>query len=151
LCGFKEFGKRASIITGSKGPNDKALAVAIRDRLEGYDLLVTFNGLNYDVPFLNSRLLFHNERPLKPMLHVDLYRVAKRLFSKMSRKSLANLSSYMHLGVKHNVLSETWLNGSLGYDKRSIDEIARHCRKDVAITERLFHKLKGAIKSVQRV
>ena len=37
---------------------DKKLAVALRDEMEKYDGWITWNGLLFDLPFLDDRLLF---------------------------------------------------------------------------------------------
>lgn len=56
---------------------DKKLAVAIRDKLEAADIVVSWNGILYDLPFVNSRLVAARERPIHigekyGSWHVDL-------------------------------------------------------------------------------
>ena len=55
-------------------PNpDKSLAISLRDEVEKYNAIVTWNGKMFDVPFLNARLLFHKERPVRPQFHIDAF------------------------------------------------------------------------------
>ena len=47
-------------ITDPYDPNpDKELVIAIRDELETYNGIVTWNGKMFDLPFINARLMFH--------------------------------------------------------------------------------------------
>src|SRR2546428_7375120 len=61
----KEFRGRSRI-------DDNKLAMAIRDELEEYHMIVGWNSKLFDAPFLNARLAKAGERPLHPQFHLDL-------------------------------------------------------------------------------
>src|SRR3989304_5302247 len=53
--------------------DDLPLAERCRDILEKADMIITYNGLRFDVPFLQSRLLLGGSKPMSPIAHTDLY------------------------------------------------------------------------------
>lgn len=152
LCGaVKEYGRPPVLLSaGRKGKNDKVLAIAIRDELEKYDILVSYFGLNFDLKFLNSKLIHYKERPLAPRFHIDAYRTVKKVFNTSSR-SLATITEYLGIPGKSRVTPELWL--SAGYDNSApaLKEILDHNKWDVIILEQVFDRVKSFIKGISTV
>jgi len=79
-------------------PNpDKSLAVTLRDEVEKYNAIVTWNGKMFDVPFLNARLLFHKERPVRPQFHIDAMYYAGSSSNRIGSRRLASVQQFLGL------------------------------------------------------
>jgi hypothetical protein len=60
-----------------------ALLVEAARLLGQHSVLVTFNGLTFDVPFIRTRMRYHRLRPLyDPGHHVDLLKLARRQYAR---------------------------------------------------------------------
>jgi uncharacterized protein YprB with RNaseH-like and TPR domain len=57
---------------------EPALLRAVSEQAARFDVLVTFNGRSYDVPFLRARALVHGETLALPGTHLDLLHAARR-------------------------------------------------------------------------
>lgn len=132
---------------------DRQLVVALRDTLETYDIIVSYNGKLFDVPFLNARLLYYNERTLKLMKHIDLYQIARWKF-KLSRNSLENFAEF--LKVEHRktkIDGNLWVKALVGASahgkqsagREAMDDIVDHCVKDVLVLEECYMRIKDVI------
>ncbi len=71
---------------------DKALAVGLRDEIEKYDAIVTWNGKMFDIPFLNARLLKHHERPVRVKFHFDAMYQAGYSANRIGSKQISETS-----------------------------------------------------------
>ena len=132
---------------GEDGLNDKQICIETKRELEDSDLIVGFYHLNFDLKFLNSRLLYWGEEPVRPKLHVDLYRLGRRYFA-TSRRSLEVITKELGIPGKTHVDLKYWKQAKINGDKKAIDYIVEHNIADVDITEKLFLRLKGLIKSI---
>ena len=120
--------------------NDREVAVWIRDALEGTYQIYGYNSVQFDLKFLNSRLLKHRERPLKQPLHKDLLYVAKNTFC-LSSNRLATVQEFLGLETeKTRIDGEHWNRATAGH-KPSMDYIVEHCQRDVGVLEELFEML----------
>ena len=163
-CGFKPLGKKPYMI-GLKDVGcdsdpiliDRKLAVAIRDELEKYDGCIGWNCLKYDLPFIGDRLLIAGERRRKPVFVVDAMYYFKMFQSCLKSARLDWVSRVMNVASRKTPLEiDTWkraeaemFNGMKG-DTPSYDRIVYHCKKDLEVTEQVFHKAKERIRSLQR-
>ncbi len=57
---------------------EKSVLHLVSEVLEQYDILITFNGKAYDVPFLRDRFCFHDLPFRSPPHHLDLLHPARR-------------------------------------------------------------------------
>lgn len=86
--------------------DDHKLAVAIRDTLEKYNAIVTWNGKLFDNRFLNAKLLEYHERPLKIQFHYDpMWTVRNGL--RIGSSKLVNVQKYLQLGEEKCVACDT--------------------------------------------
>lgn len=103
----------------------------------------------YDIPFINSRLLYHGLPPMPPIFHIDTWRVAKYKM-KLSSNRLANIEDFLR--VKHQktkVDKEHWRRAKIGC-KKSLKYIVEHCRYDILVLEEVYEKLGHLIKEPVR-
>lgn len=146
LCAcFKPYQKKPYALSRSpKDTTDKKLCQQIKQELEKYDVIVTYYGLNYDKPFVNSRLLKHKLKPLKRQLHIDCYRIAKKLF-KFTLHSRRLVTICEHLGIKGKTRVEPDLWEKMKYAAEAekgkcLKEIVNHCLWDVKTLEEAFEQ-----------
>lgn len=139
---------------GSKLTDDSKLAVAIRDRLERSDIVVGWNSILFDVPFVNARLVAIGERPIHlgekfGSHHLDLMYYAGGQSMRLPGRSLDKVSKFFHSeNVKTPLLPEVWADAGTG-DRAAMDLVVEHCEADVLTTAELFPKLAPFVKKIQ--
>lgn len=112
--------------------DDKSLAVAWRDAMEAYDIIVTWNGIKFDVPFLNTRLERWGEHEVRVARHKDLMYTA-RYKLRLSNNRLDTVARFLKCPVeKTSMQPEQWTMAMGGY-KPAYDYIVAHCKLDVAV------------------
>lgn len=110
------------------------------------DIIVTYNGAKFDVPYLKAKLLEHDLGYLPPFKHVDLYQVVRKNVL-LSRRSLANVSRYLKLKAeKTPVEGREWKRAMSG-NAASITYVIEHCKADVELLEEAYLKLRPLIKT----
>ena len=129
--------------------DEKPLLLRLVKRLESYDVMVTWNGRSFDIPFLTTRLMKHalDPRPILRKSHIDLADVVKsrlRLtFTYLDHVcdffQIARRKGPMGLDVPH--LHVRALEG----DKKAAASIRAHCLDDLTATRQVFLKLKPLI------
>jgi len=149
LCGtIKEIGQPPLTLRCDKFPsfkkepwNDEHLVASLRDELEKFNVVVSYNGENFDAPMLNTRLIKHGYQPISPAVkHADLIWVARKRM-RLSSNSLATLLDT--LGVpeqKMHVSPEVW-NRAVAGSKHALDLIVERNISDVVALEQAFNKL----------
>jgi uncharacterized protein YprB with RNaseH-like and TPR domain len=124
--------------------SDRTVVVAIRDRLEQYDYVSTFYGTRFDIPFLNTRLLMHGERPIDRLRHIDLYFVARFKLKLHSNRLQVVAETMLGESTKTRVVGPIWVRAIAG-DKAAMQYIIDHCVIDVEELENVFEKVRGFI------
>jgi uncharacterized protein YprB with RNaseH-like and TPR domain len=108
--------------------------------LASADMWVTFYGSRFDVPYMNSRLLYHNIGVLPPIPHLDLYYQAKKL--KLHSYRLGSVGEFLGLPTEKTPLSgPVWIKAIAG-DKEAMEYIREHCARDVALLEEAYQRLR---------
>lgn len=168
LCGgIKPLGEPGYVISLDdcrRGPArmiDKFLALKIRDELEKYDGIITWNGIMFDIPFLNDRLLRANQRPLRKMFHIDAMYYARQGMSRLKSSRLDWVAKWFRIPMSKTSLDiTTWVDayqeviawwatkGNLPF-KRAFKYIVEHCHKDLEVTEMVYNRLKPRIRRIQ--
>ena len=152
--GYKTFGTKKTFVPsildydGDLLTREKKLLKKVYYDLTQADYWVSWYGQRYDVPFINSRLLFHDLPTLPPMgnNHIDGWRIAKYQL-KMSSNRLATVSDFLGCGDKTPVSGQHWFRAMLG-EKKSYKYIIKHCKIDVEVLEEVYNKLKGLVNTV---
>lgn len=132
-------------------PNpDKKLAVALRDEIESYNMIVTWNGKMFDIPFLNARLLAHGERPVHPQFHLDLMYYAGGVSNKIGSRKLKNVQQFLKLpDEKTEIDWDVWKRAALG-EKEAMIEVINHCEFDVRVLAEAYWKLLPSVSTIHR-
>ena len=124
--------------------DDHKIVVQLRDCLECYDYVVTYYGTGFDIPYLNTRLIVHGERPINRLRHVDLYYTAKFQLKLHSNRLDVVAETLFGKSEKTRVLGPVWTRAAQG-DPEAMEYIVKHCKIDVEVLERVFHQLRGFI------
>ncbi len=75
---------------------ERAVLVHTAETLKRFRLLVTFNGVRFDVPFLEERMTYAGLDPVQIPVHVDLLPVARRVLKKRTpNHKLQTLERYL--------------------------------------------------------
>ena len=129
---------------------DYSLAVDLRDEIERYNLIVTWNGKMFDIPFLNARLLFHRERPVAPQFHVDLMYYAGYSANRIGSKRLISVQQFLQLPHEKTALDwEVWKRAARG-DPSAMSSVVTHCEADVTVLAEAWPRLLPYVKNIHR-
>jgi uncharacterized protein YprB with RNaseH-like and TPR domain len=78
--------------------NDEILIYGIWELLNECDVVITQNGMRFDVPKLNAKFTKYKLGPPKPYRHIDTYRIKKKLG--LTSKKLAYSTEYFNERIK---------------------------------------------------
>ena len=134
-----------------KRRDDSALAAGLRDYIEQFDFLVTWYGKMFDLPYIDTRLLIANERPVrKDIMHSDpIYKAGHGSLALHSRR-LDAVTKTFRLPVQKPGLDPDIWNDAADGDRDAMDYVVEHCEADVLVLRYVFHILKPLIKIVHR-
>ena len=111
------------------------------EELNKADILISFNGISFDLPHMNKEFLKVGLPPVKPSKHVDLLRVVRKQFNLTSNK-LDYVAQFLGLGskTKHTGF-ELWKDCMAG-DAKAWALMEKYCKQDVALTESVYNALR---------
>lgn len=119
----------------------------LRELVESRSLLITFNGKTFDVPVLESRLLYHQIwLNLRKMEHLDLLHLARRLWKrKLPSCALETLEFYIlghvrdkELDIEGGDIPQTYFHFLLTGEGELIRKVFIHNHHDILHTAALF-------------
>lgn len=137
---------RAEYLEARKSREEKTVLLKLLGRLERYDLIVTWSGNGFDVPFLTTRLLKHglDPRPFLGKRRLDLNLVVKSNL-RLTFTYLDHVCEFF--GIKRNNslmgmdVPLLFLKAMEG-DRSALKRIKLHCLDDLRVTRQVFLKLK---------
>lgn len=154
LCiGYKYVGEgKPTIIKISDFPlfkkdstNDREVVKAIYDVLVDADAWLGHYSTRFDVPFINSRLIYHGLKPLPPMTastHIDTWRISRNHL-KLNSNRLDTIAKFLEVKDQKTALSgPIWIRAMAGH-KPSLDYVYKHCYYDVLCLEQVYEKIKS--------
>lgn len=133
------------------GSLDKGVLEQVIEDMQKFDLLITYYGTKFDIPFLRTRALYHGLHfpEFGAVQHKDAYYIIKSKF-RLSRNRMEQAARIL-LGKteKTHINSVYWLKALQG-DRRSLNYILDHCRKDVLDLERLYDAVRVYVKNTTK-
>jgi len=116
-----------------------------------FDELITYNGTRFDIPFIRTRALIHGlDFPIYGSIkHKDAYYMAKGRLC-LHRKNLETVSYALGIPGKNHVDGNLWMKASMHGDKKALEYIYDHNRRDVVVLEKVYKALKEYIREVKR-
>ncbi|MEM5772867.1 MAG: ribonuclease H-like domain-containing protein [Candidatus Aenigmatarchaeota archaeon] len=116
----------------------------LKKELEGCDLVVTWYGSEFDIPFLVTRALINNINlsELMKIPSLDLCEFCKRNFL-FSKNSLSEISKSLKIPKDEEIggkdVLDLYLKAIRG-DKGAKEKIIKHCLDDLEVLEKIFKK-----------
>lgn len=99
----------------------------------------------YDLPFLNTRLLYHR-LPILPanFAQLDTWKISRNRL-KLRNNRLITISEFLGTqDEKDAIKPEAWLR-ALGGDRRAMRTIVEHNRRDVLVLEQVYLRLRPLV------
>ncbi len=120
--------------------DDKRLMKDIHRLLDEADIVITQNGINFDLKYINTRFLAHGLPPPSPYKAVDTKREAKK-YLRLPSNSLDDIGQYFQLGKKDDHKGfDLWLECMAG-DQKAWKDMLKYNAQDVRLTEKVYLKL----------
>ncbi|RBP66396.1 RNase H superfamily protein [Brevibacterium sanguinis] len=141
----KWYGEKEVIFRSDHHDGHEAMIRAAWDLLNEADLIVTYNGISFDMPHLNREFALLGLSPPSPYKDIDLIRVVRKQFN-FSSNSLANVVEELGIGSKMDTGGFELWRGCMNDDPKAWAKMKRYNVRDVAITERLYDRLRPWIK-----
>lgn len=119
----------------------------VLDDLNNSALLVTFNGVTFDLPLVESRLTMHRLRgEYRAPRHIDLMHIARRVWKlRLKSCSLQNLEREI-LGMAREddlpgaLIPERYFSYLKSHDMALLEDILEHNAQDVVSMAHLMHR-----------
>lgn len=128
--------------------SDRELVRELVEYLNGLDVWVAYYGKRFDLPFLNTRVLYWNTKGAKipfpaNVPFVDLYDTARRKL-KLHSNRLGVVNELLHSTPKTPLDLPVWLRAA-GGSKRAIGEVVEHCVADAVSLAQNYNVLRPLI------
>lgn len=129
---------------------DKVLLKKLIKDLLRYDIIVTYYGTRFDIPFVRSRALSYGlDFPVFGLVkHKDVYYMVKRKM-RLHRSSLDSACAFLNIKGKNHIKGNLWMKAKLG-DEKTLEYVYNHNVKDVQILEKLHKRLESFVKNTTK-
>ena len=131
--------------------DDKQLLQGIWKLIDDADVIITQNGISFDIKKLNARFILNGMRPPSSFKHIDTKRIASKKFAFTSNKLeyMTDKLCTKYKKLKHNKFSgfELWsecLKGNI----EAWNEMKKYNIYDVLSLEELYHKLQPWVNTI---
>ena len=120
---------------------DARIVELLVEEMNKYDIIFTYYGTRFDIPFIRTRALYHGTHfPMhKTKSHKDLYYAVKSKL-KLHRSSLMAATEFFGIAGKTRVKPEHWQKARWG-DEKALKYVYDHNVADVEILEKLHRKI----------
>ena len=126
--------------------DDRGTVLSLHRLLDNADIIVTYNGKNFDIPYFQARCIEMGLEPPSPYKHVDLFQVVKQNF-RMPHRSLDAVAKHLGLeGKKSHSGFELWVSCIAG-DMKAWEEMIEYNIQDISVTENVYRALRPWIKN----
>lgn len=122
--------------------DDRAIAVDLRNVLNEQHLTLGWYSKGFDIPFLNTRLIAHEEDRMRTKLHLDGIWYAKGWRGlKAKNAKLESVAEFFGLDERKMAVDpETWEEARVG-EREAMDIIVERCESDVRLTREVTERL----------
>lgn len=129
-----------------KNEDDLTLIVNMIEAIEEADIIVGYNSKKFDMRVLNTRALYWDLPPIKPVKHIDLYEQVKRKF-KFPSNSMGNVNAYLQLEGKlindRGLWRRCMEHWNLEECDQALIDMLTYNKQDIVATRDLYHRIKG--------
>ncbi|HWY28611.1 MAG TPA: ribonuclease H-like domain-containing protein [Candidatus Sulfotelmatobacter sp.] len=140
---------RGEYLEARRTSEEKSLLSKLVRRLESYDVMVTWNGRGFDIPFLTTRLMKHgiDPRPFLRKPHIDLADTVKNRL-RLTFTYLDHVCDFFQIERKKGPMGldvpHLYVRALEG-DRKAAASIREHCLDDLRATRQVFLKLKPLV------
>ena len=128
---------------------DRELLQKIYKKYEEYDIIVHYNGRNFDIKFLNTRLIKNNLPILPDMKQLDIFQIAKHRL-RLRSKRLDALKEFLEIDEEEKGHKwEYWQMAANGV-KAGFDFVVAHCERDVERLSQVAKRMKAQINYIRK-
>lgn len=120
--------------------DDRYVVEAFSKVLGEADAQVTWFGTYFDIPYLQSRLIQHGLKPLRPVPHIDGWAIARKKL-KLHSNRLASVSAFLGLEEKTSILQGYWRDAAWGH-RPSLKYVEEHCLQDIVVLRQAYLRLR---------
>ena len=137
---------RREYLEAKRSSEEKSLLEKLRKRLESFDVLVTWNGRSFDLPFLTTRFMKHglDPRPILRKSHIDLADIVKSRL-RLTFTYLDHVCDFFEINRKKGPMGldvpHLYVRALEG-DRKALTAIREHCLDDLHATRQVFLKLR---------
>tara|TARA_R110002050_G_scaffold41798_6_gene101043 strand:+ start:2172 stop:2918 length:747 start_codon:yes stop_codon:yes gene_type:complete len=130
--------KKSEVFNGSY---DKRIMKSLIKALDKYDLIFTYYGTGFDIPFMRTRALDHDlDFPVfRKVSHKDIYYLVRSKLQ-LTRSSLKVATQFLGIDGKTNLDPRIWRDARYG-NKDALKYVYDHNIADVEILEDLHKKI----------
>lgn len=138
---------------------DSRLAILLRDEMEKFDGWITWNGLLYDLPFIDDRLMLSGADPLERRFArgLDMMWHAKMGKSTFQSARLDWVAKAFQCPFEKTALDlNTWKEAEaeaisrFKFGDKAYKYIVDHCLADLRVTEWVYERLKPRIQNISK-
>lgn len=127
--------------------DDSHLCRQVYDLISQFDILFTWNGSRFDIPFINTRLVQAGLPPLPKKLHKDLL-YTSRFKLRLASNRLDAVQDFFGLPTEKSRITPAYWTKALTGDREAMDYIVDHCERDVKVTMQVLEKLKPFVSAI---
>jgi DNA polymerase elongation subunit (family B) len=128
---------------------DKRIVATLGKELIKYDVIITYYGSRFDLPFTRSRTLYWKLPFLGygGVYHLDMYYVVKNKLN-LSSNRLENACDFLGIKGKTPIKKQVWREAHFGRPE-ALEEILEHNIADVSILEELHLRLEPYLRGTK--
>jgi len=119
--------------------NDLRIVTSLYNLINEADIIVAYNGRNFDIPYMNQRFLVYGFPPYVPVYIVDPYETAKSVF-RFSSNKMDHIATQLGLQNKIKTDFNLWKGCMMG-DKKSLEDMLKYNKQDVVVLEEIYCQL----------
>lgn len=125
---------------------DKRILKELIAALKKYDVVLTYYGTKFDIPFIRTRAMMHKLNFLEfgSLQHKDCYYMVKHKM-RLHRSSLDSACAALGIKGKNHIKGNFWMKAKLG-DSAALAYVLDHNKKDCQILEKLHKRLECYVK-----
>lgn len=129
---------------------DKRIIKELINALKEYDVIVTYYGTGFDIPFIRTRALSHRLRFLGfgAVQHKDVYYMVKSKM-RLGKNSLESACAILGIKGKNHIKGNFWMRAKVG-DAKALEYVLDHNKKDCQILEKLHKRLEDYVKDTAK-
>lgn len=137
------------IIESPRLKDEKKALIALENTFNNANIIAGWNSKDYDFRFIQQRRAVLGLPPARRPMHIDLMWIHK-YHLRSAGHSLKRAGEDLGCKVsKYDVPVQRWTEAAEG-EAKAFNEIVKHCKEDVKLTEEVYWKLLPFIQSVSR-